>query len=114
MTNDTTKTAEPVRCTGAAPGCRNLRPPWKKGQSGNPKGSTSYKRSFEAALGRAVEQSAEALVAKLVGMAREGDARMMAILVDRLVPKMQRHELDAAGAPTKMVITFEKPEAVRT
>ena len=38
---------------------------------------------------------------------------MMAILLDRLVPRITRHELDVADAPTKIVLTFEKPEAGR-
>ena len=47
---------------------------------------------------------------KLVKMAMDGDARLMAILVDRLVPKIQRHELEAADSPTKIVLEFQKAE----
>lgn len=107
----TTETAAPVLSTGVAPGRRNLRPPWQKGQSGNPAGRRGHRRIFEEALARAVEESAEALVAKLVQMAMAGDARMMAVLMDRLVPKVQRHEIDGAEAPTKMVIQFAKAES---
>lgn len=106
----TTETARPVLSTADAPGRRNLRPPWQKGVSGNPSGRRPYRRLFEETLARAVEENAEALVAKLVQMAMDGDARMMAVLVDRLVPKIQRHEIDGAEAPAKLVIEFAKPE----
>jgi len=109
----TMQTAAPVLSTDVAPGRRNLRPAWKPGQSGNPKGRAPYRRLFEEALARAVTENAEALAATLVKMAVGGDPRMMAILLDRLVPRITRHELDAAGAPTKIVLTFEKPEAGR-
>jgi len=89
---------------------RGLRSPWRPGESGNPKGRPSHRKLFEEALARAVTANAEALVATLVKMALEGDARMMTALLDRLVPRMQRHELHAADAPTSMVIRFEKPE----
>lgn len=55
-------------------------------------------------------ENAEPLVAKLVNMALIGDARMMSVLVDRMVPKIQRHEINGAEAPTKLVIEFQKPE----
>ena len=40
----------------------------------------------------------------------EGDGRMMAALLDRLVPRVTRHEVDAEGAPARMVIEFAKPD----
>jgi len=112
MANEmTTETAEPVGCTGGSPGCRNLRPPWPKGVSGNPRGRPSYRALFEEALARAVTENAEALVEALVSRALAGDAAMMRALLDRLAPRITRHELDAADAPTSMVITFAKPES---
>jgi hypothetical protein len=54
--------AAPVGCTGGSPGCRNLRPPWPKGVSSNPRGRPSYRALFEEALGRAVTENAEVSV----------------------------------------------------
>lgn len=91
---------------------RGLRPAWRPGQSGNPKGRPSHRKLFEEALARAVTEHAEAIVDALVRRALEGDGRMMAALLDRLVPKITRHEIggDGEGAPTKMVIEFARPE----
>ena len=110
--NDTaTSGTETVVLTGRAPGGRgNLRPPWRKGESGNPKGRPSNRKLFEEALGRAVVEHAEAIVEALVRRAIEGDGRMMAALLDRLVPRVTRHEVDADGAPSRMVIEFAKPD----
>jgi len=38
---------------------------------------------------------------------------MMRALLDRLVPRLTHHEIDAADAPTKIVIEFQKPGAER-
>jgi len=89
---------------------RGLRPPWRPGESGNPKGRPSHRKLFEEVLARAVTENAEAIVDALVSRALDGDGRMMTALLDRLVPRITRHELDAADAPTSMVIRFEKPE----
>ncbi len=111
MPNDTTTTDPvPVVHTGQTTGRANLRPPWPKGVSGNPKGRPSHRKLFEEALARAVVEHAEAIAAALVQRALEGDARMMAALLDRLVPRITRHELDAAEAPTKIVLEFQKPK----
>lgn len=112
MLDTTTENVEalaPVRRTGRAPGRANLRPPWKPGQSGNPKGRTSHRRLFEEALGRAVTERAEELVEALVSRAIAGDVGMMRALLDRLVPRIDRHEL-AADAPTRFVVTWQAPE----
>ena len=110
--NDTaTSGTETVVLTGRAPGGRgNLRPPWRPGESGNPKGRPSNRKLFEEALGRAVVEHAEAIVEALVRRAIEGDGRMMTALLDRLVPRVTRHEVDADGAPARMVIEFAKPD----
>ncbi len=110
--NDTaTSGTETVVLTGRAPGGRgNLRPPWRPGESGNPAGRPSNRKLFEEALGRAVVEHAEAIVEALVRRAIEGDGRMMAALLDRLVPRVTRHEVDAEGAPARMVIEFAKPD----
>lgn len=103
--------AAPVRFTGRARGRANLRPPWKPGQSGNPKGRPSHRRLFEEAFARAVTERAEELVEALVSRAIAGDASMMRALLDRLVPRIDRHEIEATEAPTRIVLTWAKPDA---
>lgn len=34
---------------------------------------------------------------------------MMAALLDRLLPRVTRHELEADAAPSRIVLYFEKP-----
>lgn len=116
MANDTTTTEEPreaagapVLRTGKTPGRANLLPPWKPGQSGNPKGRPPTRRLFEEAFSRAVADNAEAIAAVLVRGAIEGDARMMTALLDRLVPRVTRHELEGEAAPSRVVLEFEPP-----
>lgn len=87
---------------------RGLRPPWKPGQSGNPKGKTSHRTIFEQALARAVTRNADEIVEALVRRAVDGNARMMTALLDRLVAKITRHEFDGDASPAKMVIEFAK------
>lgn len=90
---------------------RGLRPPWKPGESGNPNGRPSHRRLFEEALARSVTERADEIVKALVANAIEGDSGMMKALLDRLMPRLDRHEIDAGSAPTKLVIEFQKPDA---
>jgi len=103
----------PVSGTVEAPGRRNLRPPWKKGQSGNPKGNSSAaeaRRRFDEALTNAVLKQHPELIARLVGDALAGNEQQMRTLINKIVPNIDRHELDAGAAVSKMVIEFAKPE----
>lgn len=92
------------------------RPPrdtrWKPGQSGNPSGKNqwSYRRKFEATFAEAVERDAEHLVSILLSHAKAGEMNALRMVLERLVPKIDRHELDAGSAPTKVVLEFAKPE----
>ena len=89
MRDTTTENVEalaPVLSTDVAPGRRNLRPPWKPGESGNPKGRTPHRRLFEEALGRAVTAHAEELVEALVSRAIAGDVGMMRALLKGRLP----------------------------
>ena len=82
----------------------NLRP-WKKGQSGNPRGRTpdAYTQAIKAALPPA--EFAE-IVTKA---AREGDSRIINALMDRHYPKPEvAVKLEASGpdgGPVRSAIT---------
>lgn len=84
---------------------------FKKGQVGNPEGRNqyTYRRKFEAAFATAVERDTDALVSILLAMAKSGQMDALRMVVERLVPKIDRHELDAGAAPTKIVLEFAKP-----
>ena len=108
------ETAEPpVLSNAVSPGRRNLRPPWKPGQSGNPKGRPPYRRLFEEAFARGVTENAEAIVEALVKKALAGDAGMMRPLLERVLPRLERHEIDAGAAPSRMVIEFAQPTTAK-
>ena len=65
----------------------NLRPGWKPGQSGNPKGRPrgSRNRITLVALA-AMEEGADAIARKVVDMAKEGDISAAQLVIERLVP----------------------------
>lgn len=55
---------------------------------------------------------AHAQAVDVLEQAREANSPAgMLQALDRLVPRITRHELDGAEAPTRMVIEFAKPEA---
>ena len=82
---------------------------WKPGQSGNPKGRPSYKQKFEAAFGKAVELRADQIISALTRIAEGGDPKMMQLILERVLPRLERHEIDAGAAPSRMVIEFAQP-----
>jgi len=92
---------------------RGLRPPWKPGQSGNPKGRHSYRQRFEAAFGIAIESRADQIIAALTRIAEEGDPKMMQLILERVLPRLERHEIDAGAAPSRMVIEFAQPTTAK-
>ena len=65
----------------------NLRPPWKPGQSGNPKGKPKGARNKATLAALALlDGEAEALTRKAVELALEGDTTALRLCLERLVP----------------------------
>jgi hypothetical protein len=65
----------------------NLRPGWKPGQSGNPKGRPRGSRNRVTLVAlAALEEGAEAVARKIVDMAKIGDMSAARLVLERLVP----------------------------
>jgi hypothetical protein len=65
----------------------NLRPGWKPGQSGNPKGRPRGSRNRVTLVAlAAMEEGADAIARKVVDMAKEGDISAARLVIERLVP----------------------------
>ncbi|MEF8718237.1 MAG: DUF5681 domain-containing protein [Candidatus Accumulibacter necessarius] len=65
----------------------NLRPGWKPGQSGNPKGRPRGSRNRVTLVAlAAMEEGADAIARKVVDMAKEGDMSAARLVLERLVP----------------------------
>lgn len=84
----------------------NLRPPWKKGQSGNPggrpKGSVNLTNRLRAALSKNDGQLADIVVKKLIHEAAKGKFNHLHEIFDRIDGKVtQRIEIEATIEETK-------------
>jgi hypothetical protein len=65
----------------------SLRPGWKPGQSGNPKGRPRGSRNRVTLVAlAAMEEGADAIARKVVDMAKEGDMSAARLVIERLVP----------------------------
>ena len=65
----------------------NLRPGWKPGQSGNPKGRPPGSRNRVTLVALvAMEEGADAIAKKIVEMAKQGDMSAARLVLERLVP----------------------------
>ena len=65
----------------------NLRPGWKPGQSGNPKGRPPGSRNRVTLVAlAAMEEGAAAIAEKIVEMAKRGDMSAARLILERLVP----------------------------
>ncbi|MCM8594869.1 DUF5681 domain-containing protein [Accumulibacter sp.] len=65
----------------------NLRPGWKPGQSGNPKGRPKGSRNRVTLVAlAAMEEGADAIARKVVEMAKGGDISAARLVLERLVP----------------------------
>jgi hypothetical protein len=64
-----------------------LRPGWKPGQSGNPKGRPRGSRNRVTLVAlAAMEEGAEAIARKIVDQAKSGDMSAARLVLERLVP----------------------------
>ena len=75
----------------AAPvNARKKAPPWKKGQSGNPRGmKTGSRHRTTIFLENLLSGESEELTRKLVQLAKEGDTAALKICMDRLLPPIK-------------------------
>jgi len=65
----------------------NLRPGWKPGQSGNPKGRPRGSRNRVTLVAlAAMEKGADAIARKVVDLAKSGDISAARLVIERLVP----------------------------
>lgn len=70
-------------------------PPWKPGQSGNPKGRPPNEARISE-LRKAIAEHVPAIVDRLVEQARSGDAAAARLLLERVVPPLKPIELPAS------------------
>lgn len=61
-----------------------------KGQSGNPKGRRKGVPNRRTELAKMLDPHAEALVAKMIELALEGDVTALRLCMERLIPKANR------------------------
>jgi len=83
----------------------NLRPPWRPGQSGNPRGLRPGSRSV---LDIVTPEGREALYRSLFKQALKGDVAAARLLLDRLDPALLRRELTGAEAAPVQVEQVER------
>lgn len=103
------ESGESQELSGRAKSLANLRP-WKPGQSGNPKGRTSKKRLFEEAFLEAALDGKDTILGVLMAVAKSGNMQAIQMILDRVVPKVEKHEFETDAVPSKLVIEFQKPD----
>lgn len=63
---------------------------FQKGQSGNPKGRRKGVPNRRTELAKMLDPHAEALVAKMIELALDGDVTALRLCMERLIPKVNR------------------------
>lgn len=77
------------------PNPKNLQPPWKKGQTGNPKGRPPKLPRLDELLATVMTEernglsAAEAVLRSLLAKATKGDVRAAELLLDRTFGKLR-------------------------
>lgn len=72
----------------------NLKPGWKPGQSGNPKGRPRGSRNRVTLVAlAAMEDGADAIARKVVEMAKGGDISAARLVLERLVPPVKERPI---------------------
>lgn len=85
-----------------------FRPGCSGNPGGKPPGTISWKRRYEQHFSRHIDEYGEDLTRILFSIARSGDMRALALILERTLPKVDKHEFDAGAAPTRMLIEFAK------
>jgi hypothetical protein len=81
---------------------KNLRPGWKPGQSGNPKGKPKGSRNRMTLVAlAAMEEGADAIARKVVEMAKNGDIPAARLVLERLVPPAKERPISLTLPDTK-------------
>lgn len=62
---------------------------FKTGQSGNPMGRVKGSVNKRTQLAKLLEPHAEALIARMIALALDGDVMALRLCIERLIPKMQ-------------------------
>jgi hypothetical protein len=91
---------------------------WQKGQSGNPlgrpKGSknkiTLMKLQLEGELRTQIKRDMQDIVAKAITMAKEGDAQMIKLLVDKCISPARADESEGEGVKGVNVFVGRMPD----
>ena len=63
---------------------------FRKGQSGNPKGRKKGSLNKRTELAKMLDPHAEALIAKMIELALDGDVTALRLCMERLIPKASR------------------------
>lgn len=96
-------------------GTENLKP-FKKGQSGNPKGRPKKLPELDKLLADVLGEekdgitAGEAILRALRSKAAKGDVRAAEVLLDRAYGKAKQHIENTINTTTPLVITLDKSE----
>lgn len=90
MTDDTKKPEPEILPPPPKPKNPALKPPWQKGQSGNPKGRAAGSKNKATLLAeQMIGDEAEQIIRKCIDMALAGDPVAMKLCVDRIMPPLK-------------------------
>lgn len=93
---------------------------WQKGMSGNPQGkpkgaknkTTLIKQALEGQLVEQLAEDASDILAKAIHMAKQGDAQMIKLVLDKLLPNAKGDgiQIDKGSGGINIIVSgIEKP-----
>lgn len=89
--------------------------PWKKGQSGNPKGrAVGSRNKVTLACQKLLEGEAEALTRKIIEQALAGDQLSQKVCIERMVPKLKPRDLPVKVTPPEITTATDVARALST
>ncbi len=85
----------------------NLKP-YKKGDVGNPKGINgyTYRADAERSLAKWCKEHGDQVIERLVADAVKGRGYAMKLMLERILPAVQKHEVDIPGADESALDDF--------